>query len=167
MEPRAPYLTYDWYDPITHEYFCAECHDCVERRGEVVKDHVAAVWKHYGYVDYPGIKATDEQGRTKEREWAQPPRRVKVLLPFQSGLRFCMECFPYTPGEVEGTACATCADEVSKADHEYTWVECLWKRTNGANYPFVQGLLHLECLPPHFGEMHQARPKRTGTDNNE
>ena len=148
MKERSPYITEDWYDPITHEYFCAECHDVLERRSEVIKDHVMGVWRHYGYMSYNGIKATDNQGRTVENVWLRPPRTVKVLLPIQTNIRFCKDCFPLTP-QAAITSCQSCKKEVED-NHEYTVCDLLWKHTNGYNGPFIQCALHIDCLPDHF-----------------
>jgi len=153
---RSPYLTEDWYDPHTHEYYCPECHDVLERRGEVVKDHVLGVWKHYGYVTYPGVKATDAQGRTIERQWYQPPRIMKVLIPMQANLRFCVGCFPFSPEELSHELCVLCSDGIAD-EHEHTAVEFLWKHTNGYNGPLLKGMLHTDCLPEHFEDLRAYR----------
>lgn len=152
--PSNPHLNEDYYDPITHEYFCAECENLLERRGVVIKDHVLGVWKHYGRLSYPGRKAVDEQGRTIENKWAQPPRKVRVLLPIETQLRFCVECFPFD--DITPDGCNGCEDDVSHND-DVTHGEFLWKWTNGYNGPFKQGKIHLRCLPDHFENLHKYR----------
>lgn len=149
--PSSPYLDENYYDCITQEHFCAECEALVEKRGVVVKDHVLGIWKHIGSIQYPGRKALDEQGRTKEHEWERPPRSVQVLIPIQTHLRFCVECFPFD--DIEPDLCNGCDDELL-AEHDVTHGEFLWKWTNGYNGPFKQGKIHLRCLPPHFDQLH-------------
>lgn len=152
---KNPYLDENGYDHIAYQQHCAHCEDILTVNGEVVKDHVVGVWIHYATLDFPGVRALDEQGRTKEQEWAQPPRRVRVRVPMQTGLHFCKECFPFD--EIVHIGCNGCDDDLSPEEDDLTHAEFLWKRTDGYNGPLLKGKFHLRCLPEHFGLIHDYR----------
>jgi len=166
MKPRSEYLTHDWYDKITHTYFCAECHEPLERQGHVLRDHVLGVWRHYAHVTYPGIAATTETGHTIEGVWSQAPRTVKVLIPMQTQVRFCSDCFPLKQEHgIPLNLCYGCGTPILE-ENEVTKCELLWKRADGYNGPLVICALHMDCLPDHFGEVKDYRC-RTRSDQSQ
>jgi hypothetical protein len=140
------YTDENGYDHTTNTHFCIYCNSPIEAHGEVVKDHVLCVWKHFGFISFPEELATDEKGFTIEGVVVKGARRALAPIPVQNRVQFCLECFPK---ELKREGCAYCSNPVDTSD-QYSKLECLNKYTSGINSDLRWYVFHHDCLPVIF-----------------
>lgn len=147
----TPYTDSTGYDHVAQTYFCSgPCTDVIEVRHAPVKDHILCLWRHYGFIVYPEVIATDEKGFTLEGVVAQPARKVLAHIPVQPRIQFCMDCWPNYNTE----GCGYCGKYVD-LDTEHSELECLDKAVDGTNSNLRKYYFHLICLPEIFSEVRE------------
>ncbi len=139
------------YDHVAQTYFCSGlCSEAIEIRNEPVKDHTLCLWRHYGFISYPEVIATDEKGFTLEGVVAQPARKVLAHIPVQPRVQFCIDCWPNY--RLDG--CGYCGEFVD-LNLEHSELECLDKYIHGNNGNLRKHYFHLACLPEIFSEVRE------------
>lgn len=150
-----PHLNENYYDVVLQKRHCPNCINPLHHRDTILQDHAHLVWRHYGWVNMPGIRATDERGMTLDT-WAQPPRRAHVFLPVQTNISYCIDCLPDFDSDFTG-GCAKCRQPINLEEDEYSECEMLVKYSNQRHGKYRKFLVHLDCLPPHFTALQEYR----------
>ena len=154
------YLDENFYDHQNQAKHCGSCGEVVYQHDRVLKDHVICTWRHYVWTDFPGVLAVGDQGKIIEGVFAQPPRRLLTLLPYQNAVWFCQDCFT---AKNQG-GCAQCEDSVN-TDEPHSTVEILFKHTDGYNHSFTKLTYHHDCLPSAM-DLVRAKTKEQKTKEN-
>ena len=137
-------LDENWYDHTDRSYYCAVCRDKLECAGQTVKDHVVTQWTHQAAIYFPGKFATDSKGKTVEGVYAIEPHVARAVIPYQSAIRYCVECWP-----VKEPCCDSPLDP-KDLPAEHSRVTTAHRCTDGVTRNLKHYIIHHDCLPAHF-----------------